>query len=242
MKPTTPLALSALLLTSMSCGDENIEIDQTVVEERFEGIEGYLTYQVGEAYLDYKTRTSDDTAPVSYNTTICEELPDSLKKSTKVLFDGDLINPAEGSSYSCIKNFVAIDLCINPHLSVGFDRSLYPICVNSLVDDNENVSDKLITSSDELADELERLSKELKSPVDFNDHDIVVLRQGVQPEGWDIKVAFSCDESNKKCVFRHTIRDWSHTKVGGGLNFFYAIPKIPEGFSFEIVKEDVLMN
>lgn len=242
MKPTISMALFALFLAVTSCGDDNLETEQPAVGERLERIEGYLTYQDGVGYLAYKTRTSEDTAPVSNNTTICEDLPDSLRKSTKVLFDGELINRAEGNSVSCIKNFVATDLCKNPHLSIGFDRELHPICVKSLGDDNKNVSDKLISSAGELANELELLNKELGSPVDFSDHDVIFFRQGVQPEGWDIDVAFSCDELNKKCTFRHTIRDWSHTKVGGGLNFFYAIPKIPAGYSFKLDKREVQMN
>ncbi|MEQ9098813.1 MAG: hypothetical protein RIF36_04860 [Imperialibacter sp.] len=237
--PFDQIMVLMILMMVTSCDKETIGIieDEVQIIHSLVRVEGYLTYQDGIGYLDYIHKREDNEPPVFLSATVCDDLPDSLKKNTRVLFEGDLIAKKIDNSTPCVTNFTAIDLCRSPHLSPGFDKDLHPICVTSSAEINREVVDKLITTREELDVELASLEKELYSPMDFAINDVVFLRQGVQPSGWDIQVDFSCDETTKKCIFQHIVRDWSHTKVGGGLNFFYVIPKLPAGYLFEIVKE-----
>ncbi|WP_339788124.1 hypothetical protein [uncultured Imperialibacter sp.] len=237
--PFDRIVVLMILMVVTSCDRETIGIieDEVQIIDSLVKVEGYLSYQDGVGYLDYILKSEDNKPPVSLSTTVCDDLPDSLKKNTRVLFDGDLIAKKINNNTPCVTDFKAIDLCGTPYLSLGFDKQLHPICVTSSTEINREVADKLITTREMLDVELALLGKELNSPIDFAINDVVFLRRGVQPSGWDIQVDFSRDETTKKCIFRHIVRDWSHTKVGGGLNFFYAIPNVPDGYSFEMVKE-----
>ena len=227
-----------LLLLFFGCGSETPEVTMPV---QLTEVEGYLTYMSGWGHIDYSIR-NEDNAPVFQAVQTCSDLPESLRKNTRILFSGLLIKQDDESYPYCIDEFEAFDLCNNPELTPGFSITLHPICIYSAGDDAFEVEDMHLRSESSLAEQMDIRNLQLLSPINFEAQDVVFVRQGLQPSGWDVVVEYSCDEGSKQCLFKHTIREWNSSQVGGGLNFFYAIPKVPEDYTLVIEKENLPMD
>ena len=238
MENLNKVFLVILLKAICGCGHDTPEKDTLA---HLQEVEGYLTYMSGWGHIDYSIR-NDDNAPVFQAVKTCADLPESLRKNTKILFSGILVEQDDANYSYCIDEFEAIDLCNNPELTPGFNEMLHPICIYAIDDVPFEVNDFHLRNSTSLAETMDFYDLQLHSPVDFATQDVVFLRQGLQPSGWDVVVEYSCDEGSKQCLFKHTIREWNSSQVGGGLNFFYAIQKVPEEYTLVIEKENLPMN
>jgi hypothetical protein len=167
---------------------------------------------------------------------ICSQIPDSLKKSTKILFDGDLIQFSDPLFKTCVKNLVAIDLCNNPQLRPGFTKTLYPLCFTP------SIPELLLRSNTELNNATNLYSFTLLSPINFTTHDMVSFSAGIGTLDWEVDVQYSCDVNTSSCTLTHKIQEWGNEKIYSTGSFVYAIPKIPDGFNLKIVKENASMN
>lgn len=219
--------LSALILV-FGCHQDDQE---TTIIAQFKKQIGYLNYSsVSFSTLQFKKDH------VINEVVVCSSLPDSLKKSTKILFDANLIKFPDPIYNTCVKDFIAIDLCNNPQLTPNFTSNLHPICFTP------TIPALLIKSENELNESMSLYSFTILSPVNFNTHHLVSFSAGIGTIDWEVDVQYSCDGLTNTCTLTHNIKEWGNEKVYSTGNFAYAIPKIPDGFDLQIVKTNTAMK